>query len=65
VAHCLARPWEPEKYSSKEEQDARLDFLLQWVREYESRTDEYSLFRHRLLFDDFEGPKREFTAVED
>ena len=56
-------PWEPEKYSSREEQDARLDFLIQWVRDYESRTDEYSLFRHRLLFDHFQGPKRVFATV--
>jgi adenylate kinase family enzyme len=61
VANCLARPWEPEKYASPEEQNARLDFLIQWVREYESRTDEYSLVRHRRLFDGFEGPKREFV----
>ena len=60
VANCLARPWEPEKYSSKEEQDKRLEFLIRWVREYETRTDEYSLRRHRILFDDFQGPKQEF-----
>lgn len=64
VANCLARPWEPEKYSSKEEQDSRLEFLIQWVRDYETRTDEYSLLRHRALFDSFEGPKKEFGSVE-
>lgn len=63
VAHCLARPWEPDKYSSKEEQDSRLAFLLDWVRAYESRTDEYSLARHRSLFDAFPGPKREFASI--
>lgn len=62
VANCRARPWEPEKYPSKEEQDRRLEFLIQWVRQYETRTDEYSLLRHRALFDEFEGPKQEFAA---
>ena len=31
LAHCRARPWEPHKYPSKEEQDSKLDFLLAWV----------------------------------
>jgi adenylate kinase family enzyme len=62
VAHCRARPWEPEKYESPEAQDANLEFLLGWVREYETRDDEYSLARHRALFDAFPGPKREHTA---
>jgi adenylate kinase family enzyme len=60
IANCRARPWEPEKYPSKEEQDARLAFLLDWVRGYETRTDEYSLSRHRGLFDSFKGSKREY-----
>jgi adenylate kinase family enzyme len=61
IANCRARPWEPDKYPSKEEQDARLEFLLQWVREYETRNDEYSLKRHRELFDRYAGAKREWT----
>jgi adenylate kinase family enzyme len=60
VANCRARPWEPDKYASKQEQDARLEFLLQWVRDYECRSDEYSLSRHRELFDGFPGHKREW-----
>ena len=60
VANCRARPWEPEKYPSKEQQDAVLAFLLDWVREYETRDDEYSLKAHRALFDRFPGTKREF-----
>lgn len=64
VANCRARPWEPEKYSSRKEQDTRLEFLIRWVREYETRADEYSLARHRMLFDNFNGPKREFSDIE-
>lgn len=60
VRNCRARPWEPHKYASKEEQDERLEFLLGWVREYEARDDEYSLAAHRRLFDAFAGPKREY-----
>lgn len=65
VANCRARPWEPEKYPTKEAQDELLDFLVEWVREYETRTDEYSLARHRALFHRFPGPKREYTRTSD
>jgi adenylate kinase family enzyme len=61
LANCRARPWEPHKYSSKEAQDEKLDFLLGWVRQYESRTDEYSLAQHRELFEGFRGPKVELS----
>ena len=61
IANCRARPWEPSKYPSKEAQDRMLDFLLGWVREYETRTDEFSLTRHRELFDRFEGEKVEVS----
>jgi adenylate kinase family enzyme len=60
VAHCRARPWEPEKFSSPRQQDANLENLIQWVRSYEERTDAYGLARHRALFDAFTGAKREF-----
>jgi adenylate kinase family enzyme len=62
VANCQRRPWEPEKYRSLEEQNANLNFLLQWVRQYETRSDEYSLARHRRLFDAFSGFKQEYTG---
>lgn len=61
VAHCLARPWEPEKFGSRQEQDENLENLLEWVRSYESRTDEYGLSRHRELYDSFQGRKRELN----
>ena len=51
VANCQARPWEPKKYASPREQDERLAFLLDWVRGYETRNDEYGLAQHRALFD--------------
>ncbi len=58
LAHCASRPWEPHKYRSKAEQDERLDFLLSWVREYYSRSDDLSLSAHQALFDGYGGPKR-------
>ena len=61
IANCLARPWEPDKYPSKADQDAMLAFLLDWVRAYETRDDEYSLKAHRALFERFRGRKREIT----
>ena len=63
VAHCHQRPWEPEKFASPEAQDAMLKQLVLWVKEYETRDDEYGLKRHRKTFDEFKGPKREFTSV--
>jgi adenylate kinase family enzyme len=62
VAHCIARPWEPHKYTSKAEQDARLPLLLDWVRDYETRDDEFSLRSHRRLYDHFAGLKRELRS---
>jgi adenylate kinase family enzyme len=63
VAHCRARPWEPHKYASRAEQDELLEVLVDWVRRYETRDDEYSLARHRAIFDGFAGPKREYTGA--
>lgn len=63
VANCERRPWEPEKYASPEEQDERLAFLLEWVRGYEARPDEYGLAQHRALFDGFDGVKHEYTGT--
>ncbi|MEY2929640.1 MAG: hypothetical protein RL033_389 [Pseudomonadota bacterium] len=62
LANCRARPWEPSKYASKAEQDANLELLLQWVRAYDTREDEFSLRSHRRLFKSFDGPKREIGA---
>lgn len=64
VEHCKRRPWEPEKFPSAEDQQAMLDQLIQWVREYETRDDEYGFKRHRELFNDFTGPKKEYTTVD-
>lgn len=65
VDNCRSRPWEPHKYRSREEQDANLQMLLDWVREYETREDEFSLQEHRKLFDAHEGKKAEYRSNVD
>jgi len=59
LANCRARPWEPHKYSSKQEQDERLEFLLSWVQEYYTRSGDMSLMAHRACFDAYSGAKVE------
>ena len=65
VRNCEARPWEPHKYPSREAQDANLRMLVEWVREYETRDDEFSLREHRRLFDTHEGRKVEYKSNEE
>ncbi len=56
------RPWEPHKYSSKAAQDKNLTMLLQWIADYETRTDTLSAQAHEKLYQQFSGNKiRIFT----
>jgi adenylate kinase family enzyme len=59
LASNAARPWEPHKYASREEQDAMLSKLQEWVVEYYQREDAWSYQAHREIFDSFTGPKVE------
>jgi len=63
VANCRARPWEPHKYRSKEEQDDHLEHLLGWVRSYYDLDGSMSLAGHRAVFDAYAGPKRLVTRL--
>lgn len=65
LAHCRARPWEPDKFDTPEEQDAALDFLLKWVGDYETRLDEFGLTEHRRIFEKFYGRKYELCSVSE
>lgn len=60
VRNCRSRPWEPSYCSSPEEQARLLEPVIEFVRQYETRQDEYSLVRHRAIFEAFTGPKREY-----
>ncbi len=64
IANAHARPWEPHKYASKEAQDANLDMLIGWIREYETRGDVFSLTAHRAIFEAFTGEKIELASRE-
>ncbi len=63
LSNCRNRPWEPHKYSSKKEQDTKLEFLLQWVADYYERDGNMSLKEHQALFDEYSGPKRLVTEL--
>lgn len=63
VAHCRSRPWESHKYATPEEQNARLDQLLAWVREYPARPGEMGFADHWSCFQDYPGPKMHLTSV--
>ena len=64
VANAKARPWEPHKYESPAAQDANLEMLIDWIKQYDQREDEFSYAAHRRLFDSFQGSKREFRSNE-
>ena len=65
VSHCLQRPWEPEKFATSQAQQSMLSNLVEWVKQYESRNDEYGLQSHRELFNTFTGIKQEYSKVEE
>lgn len=62
LRNCRARSWEPHKYPTREAQEGNLKALLEWVAQYPTRTDEFSLAAHRAIFDGFTGSKREFKS---
>lgn len=57
IKNCENRPWEPHKYDSKEEQDKNLSMLISWVKDYETRNDEFSLKAHMSLYEMYKGDK--------
>jgi len=61
IANARNRPWEPHKYDSKEAQDANLEMLLGWIRDYRRRQDTFSYESHRQLYDAFPGKKVAYT----
>ena len=63
LANCRSRPWEPHKYATREAQDERLAFLLNWVQEYYVRDGDLSLKAHEALFTAYDGPKAQLTAA--
>jgi adenylate kinase family enzyme len=64
LANNLKRPWEPHKYASLELQNTMLSQLQEWVTAYYQRTDAWSYWVHREIFDAFGGPKVEHHEVD-
>ena len=62
ISNCKKRPWEAHKYASFEEQNKNLKMLLNWVKDYSTRHDEFSYSSHRSLFDSYTGEKEEYMA---
>ena len=65
IENCRSRPWESHKYSSKEEQDEHLAFLLTWVAEYYSREDDMSLSAHKRVYEGYGGAKQWLSSLTD
>ena len=63
LLNCRARPWQERKYSSKQEQDSKLPYLLQWMTDYYTRDGDMSFAVHEDLFERYRGPKRMLTAL--
>lgn len=57
VRNAMKRPWEPHKYASKKEQDANLDMLLDFIRDYDERKDLFSRQAHEEFYQGFAGTK--------
>jgi len=62
IENAKKRPWEPHKYSSKEEQGSNLDMLIDWISQYPERDDTFSAAAHRQLYEGFSGTKHMFTS---
>jgi adenylate kinase family enzyme len=62
IKNCYSRPWEPHKYKTVEEQDKNLVMLINWIKNYDKREDEFSLKTHALLFQQFSGKKTEYQS---
>lgn len=63
LANCHSRPWEPHKYASQQEQDAKLGFLLPWVADYYARSGPLSFAAHDRCFKAYAGPKHELRFL--
>lgn len=65
VENAKNRPWEPHKYKSKEDQDRNLSFLIDWIRDFENRSDVFSKKSQEKIYNDFQGRKSRLLSNED
>ena len=64
VANAKSRPWEPHKYESKQAQDENLDMLINWINQYTTRNDTFSMTAHQNFYDNFRGKKSKIFSNE-
>ncbi|MCJ8273129.1 MAG: hypothetical protein MJK04_27475 [Psychrosphaera sp.] len=57
VENAKNRPWEPHKYETKAAQDKNLGMLIDWIKQYDQREDEFSQIAHQRFYDGFTGKK--------
>ena len=62
IQNAKARPWEPHKYASKAAQDANLNMLIEWISQYNQRSDTFSQRAHQRLFEGFQGNKKMYVS---
>lgn len=60
IENAKNRLWEPHKYNSKAAQDANLAMLIDWIAQYNQRTDTFSKSAHQKLYDEFSGNKTQY-----
>ncbi len=65
VENAKNRPWEPHKYESKETQDSNLTMLINWIRQYVERSDEFSFSSHMNFYKNFAGKKSMYTSNDE
>lgn len=53
IKNAKSRPWEPHKYPTKAAQDANLDMLIGWIKDYETRADSTGKVAHDTLYNSF------------
>lgn len=62
IENAKRRPWEAHKYESKAAQDENLAMLIDWIRQYEERSDTFSRAAHKALYEKFPGQKTVITS---
>ena len=65
LQNAKARPWEPHRYESKQKQDANLSMLIEWIKEYTTRTDGFSRNAHQQFYGSYVGTKTMITKRGD
>ncbi|RKF13748.1 shikimate kinase [Alginatibacterium sediminis] len=61
IKNAKMREWEPHKYQSKAAQDQNLNMLIEWISQYDERSDTFSKTAHLQLYNCFDGPKQMLT----